>query len=127
MFEAVTHDIHISVQPEYIPEQSNPSSSYFFFSYSVRIHNSSRRTVQLISRHWVIKDAFGKVEEVTGSGVIGVQPVLKPGQTFNYSSFCPLGTPTGYMKGAYTMVDADGEQLVVQIPQFTLCEPNHYH
>lgn len=127
MYEATTHDIKIQVAPEFIRDQSNPMQNYYFFSYRVKITNESGRGVQLLSRHWIITDAFGKTEEVEGPGVIGQQPRLKPGETFEYSSFCPLATPTGSMKGSYTMVGEDGKELEVKIPLFILTEPNHYH
>ena len=127
MFEATTHDIKIEVQPAYVREQSNPVQSHYFFSYRVKIINQSSKKVQLLSRHWVITDAFGQVEEVVGPGVIGQQPTLEPGHSFEYSSFCPLSTPTGSMQGSYTMVDQKGHQIEVKIPLFVLTEPNHYH
>lgn len=127
MYEAVTENIRIEVLPAYEREQSHPLANYFFFSYRVRIHNQTEKTLKLLSRHWIITDAFGKVEEVKGPGVIGMQPTLKPGEMFEYSSFCPLPTPTGSMQGSYLMVDAAGGQLEVKIPQFILSEPNHYH
>lgn len=127
MFKAVTKDIMIQVDPTYVRDQSDPNQNHYFFSYKVRIRNGSTNAVQLLSRHWIITDGFGQVEEVVGPGVIGQQPKLEPGEEFEYSSFCPLATPTGSMQGKYTMVDARGEQFEVQIPMFILCEPNHYH
>jgi ApaG protein len=127
MFEAITHGIRIQVEPAYVRDQSNPRENYYYFSYKVRISNVSERRVQLLSRHWIITDAYGKVEEVMGPGVIGQQPTIKPGESFEYSSFCPLATPTGSMKGTYLMMDAKGEQLEIEIPAFVLTEPNHYH
>ena len=127
MFEAKTKSIRVQVQPSYVQDESDPRQNYYFFSYKVRISNEGEQAMQLISRHWVIKDAYGKVDEVKGAGVIGVQPTLKPGETFEYSSFCPLSTPTGSMHGTYTMVGPRGESLEVEIPLFVLTEPNHYH
>jgi len=127
MFEAKTKSIRVQVQPAYVQDESDPRQNYYFFSYKVRISNEGEQAMQLISRHWVIKDAFGKVDEVKGAGVIGVQPTLKPGETFEYSSFCPLSTPTGSMHGTYTMVGPRGESLEVEIPLFVLAEPSHYH
>lgn len=127
MFEATTRQIRIAVEPAYISEQSDPRQDYYFFAYTVRIVNESSETVQLLSRHWIITDATGKVEEVQGPGVVGQQPTLKAGDTFQYSSFCPLPTPTGSMQGSYTMVNSRGEQLEVQIPKFVLAEPSQYH
>jgi ApaG protein len=127
MFEATTSDIRIEVEPTFIEAQSNPQQSYYFFSYRIRIRNGGSKRIQLISRHWIITDGFGQVEEVTGPGVIGQQPTLKPGDTFEYSSFCPLSTPTGSMQGKYLMVTEKGDQLEVQIPLFVLSEPRYYH
>lgn len=127
MFQATTHGIRIEVEPSYVQEQSNPVQSHYFFAYKVRIINEGSKRVQLMSRHWVITDAYGQVEEVVGPGVIGQQPTLEPGKSFEYSSFCPLTTPTGSMQGSYTMVDQKGERLEVKIPLFILSEPNHYH
>ncbi len=127
MFEATTHGIRIQVQPSYIQDQSDPAQSYYFFSYHVRIENTAKRQMQLVSRHWLITDGFGQMEEVEGPGVIGVQPILKPGESFEYSSFCPLTTPTGSMRGTYFMVDDQGTKVEIEIPTFILAEPNHYH
>ncbi len=127
MYKSKTHDITIEVSPAYIPEQSEPERDHYFFSYHVKICNESKRDVQLLRRHWIITDGFGQVEEVEGPGVIGVQPTLKPGEVFEYSSFCPLPTPTGSMHGSYLMVDKAGEPLEVQIPMFVLTEPSQFH
>src|SRR5665213_3214194 len=118
MFQAVTQDIKIEVEPSYVQDQSDPGQAYYFFSYKVRITNESAATVQLISRHWIITDGFGQVEEVVGPGVIGQQPTLKPSESFEYTSFCPLATPTGSMQGKYIMVDPKGSEIEVQIPLF---------
>lgn len=127
MFQAVTNDITIQVEPSYVKDQSDPRQSYFFFSYKVRISNGGKAAVQLVSRHWIITDGFGQVEEVVGPGVVGQQPKLEPGEKFEYSSFCPLNTPTGSMQGTYKMVNMRGEEFEVTIPKFILCEPNHYN
>lgn len=128
MFESTTADIRIQVQPAYDEEQSDPRQSTYFFSYRIRISNLGAVPMKLLSRHWIITDAFGKTEEVEGPGVVGMQPVVKPGETFEYSSFCPLETPTGSMKGSYLMIDpTSGKEIKVEIPKFVLSEPNHYH
>ena len=127
MFAAVTRKILVEVRPAYVVERSDPSQDYYFFAYHVRITNQGDSRVQLLARHWLIKDGFGKIEEVRGPGVVGLQPKLKPGEVFEYSSFCPLPTPTGSMRGTYMMVDDKGEQIDVEIPQFLLAEPSHYH
>ncbi len=127
MYQAKTRGIKIEVEPSYVQEQSDPRQSYYFFSYRVRICNEGEGHIQLVSRHWIITDGFGQIEEVVGPGVIGQQPKLGPGETFEYSSFCPLATPTGSMHGTYVMIDGNGQQLEVVIPKFILAEPNHFH
>jgi len=127
MFEAVTNQIRVHVVPAYVKDQSDPGQGHYFFSYTVEIHNGSKQTVQLVARHWIITDADGRVEEVQGPGVVGQQPTLEPGESFQYSSFCPLTTPTGTMEGKYLMVSPRGDRFEVQIPRFILVEPAHYH
>ncbi len=127
MFEATTRKVRVQVEPSFVRDESDPSQDYYFFAYKVRIQNGGELPLQLMSRHWVIKDAFGNVEEVRGPGVVGLQPKLKPGEMFEYSSFCPLNTPTGSMQGTYQMVSEKGETFDVEIPLFILSEPNHYH
>lgn len=127
MYRAVTQNIQVEVQPAYEQEQSDPRQSQYFFSYRVRIANQSDRPVKLLSRHWIITDGFGAVEEVMGPGVVGLQPLIKPGEVFEYSSFCPLETPTGSMHGKYLMVDQKGQEIEVEIPRFVLTEPSHFH
>jgi ApaG protein len=127
MYRAVTHKIQVEVEPAYVEEESDPRHNHFFFSYRVRIANQSDLPVQLISRHWIITDGFGETEEVMGPGVVGQQPKIKPGEVFEYSSFCPLTTPTGSMQGTYLMVGPKGEEFEIQIPRFILNEPSHYH
>lgn len=127
MYEALTQNIRVRVEPQYIEEQSDPRRNHFFFAYTVRISNESQTTIQLMARHWVIKDGFGQTEEVEGDGVVGQQPTLQPGESFEYSSFCPLATPTGSMHGTYLMKLENGGSLRVEIPMFILAEPNHYH
>lgn len=127
MFEAVTQKIRVQVEPSYVRDESDPAQEYYIFAYRVRIINESDRPFQLLTRHWVIKDGYGNVEEVKGPGVVGLQPTLQPGQHFEYSSFCPLNTPTGSMQGTYQMVTDKGEKFDVKIPLFILAEPSHYH
>jgi ApaG protein len=127
MFEAVTLNVRVQVEPSYVRDESDPKQEYYFFAYKVRIRNESEQQIQLMSRHWVIKDAYGNTEEVRGPGVVGLQPKLGPGEHFEYSSFCPLNTPTGSMQGTYQMVSDKGEKFDVEIPMFILSEPNHYH
>jgi ApaG protein len=127
MSEAVTNNVRVEVESQYAPEQSQPFQSRWFFYYTVRISNESDETVQLISRHWIITDALGNTEEVRGRGVIGKQPVLGPGESFQYTSGCPLKTASGVMRGTYQMVTADGDHFDVEIAPFTLDEPYTIH
>lgn len=124
MPEAVTRNIRVTVEPEYAAGRSNPQQNQWFWLYTVRVSNEGRETVQLISRHWIITDAMGKVDEVRGPGVVGKQPILKPGESFEYTSGCPLGTPFGSMRGTYQMVTDRQAQFDVEIPTFTLIEPS---
>ena len=126
MITQVTQNIEIEVCPAYVPEESDPSQNHYFFAYTVRIRNLGLLPAQLVSRHWIITNGLGTTEEVRGAGVVGLQPVILPGQAFEYSSFCPLPTPTGTMKGSYQMVIDDGASIDVEIPQFYLVEPNSY-
>lgn len=121
--EAITHDIRVEVLSQHSPENSRPLEDVWVFQYTVRITNQGSDTVQLISRHWIITDAFKHVEEVKGPGVVGEQPVLAPGQSFQYSSWCPLHTPTGTMHGTYQMVRADGTPFDIDIAPFALKAP----
>lgn len=125
MSEAVTRNIHVSVETEYAPGRSNPAQSQWFFLYTIRLTNQGRETVQLVSRHWIITDALGDVKEVKGPGVVGKKPVLEPGETFEYTSGCELTTPFGTMRGTYQMVTLDDkrEAFDINIPAFTLTEP----
>ena len=123
MPEAVTRGIRISVRSSYVPERSNPSGMFWFFAYEVTISNESDAAAQLLTRHWIITDAEGNVEEVIGDGVVGETPFLNPGESFSYTSFCPLRTEAGTMHGTYGMIGADGERFDVEIPRFTLTEP----
>jgi ApaG protein len=122
--EAVTRGIRVHVEAQYDPTRSMPHLSRWFFLYTVRIVNEGSVTAQLISRHWIITDATGHVEEVRGPGVVGEQPILAPGQAFEYTSGCPLPTPFGSMHGTYQMVTADGERFDADIATFTLSEPH---
>jgi ApaG protein len=121
--ECLTRNIRIRVESRYEPERSDPSEGAWFFVYRIRISNEGPETVQLMSRHWIITDGNGKVEEVRGPGVIGEQPVLEPDQSFEYSSGCPLGTEFGTMHGSYQMVTLNGEHFEVEIAPFALSLP----
>ena len=121
--EAVTRGVKIHAEPEFDPTRSRPEESLWFFLYTVTIENQGSETVQLLSRHWVITDEENRVEEVRGPGVVGEQPVLQPGESFRYTSGCPLKTATGSMHGTYQMINADGESFDAVIAPFTLSEP----
>jgi ApaG protein len=123
MSEAVTRGVRIQVRSAYIPERSAPAEGRYFFAYHVLISNEGTETVQLISREWIITDGDGRVERVQGPGVVGQQPVLAPGQSFEYTSFCPLGTPVGCMHGSYRMVTSAGEGFDATIAPFSLAVP----
>jgi ApaG protein len=121
--EATTEGVRISVRSRYVPEKSTPEQGEYLFIYTVRVANDGAASVQLWSRHWVITDGNGRVQEVRGTGVVGVQPELNPGQAFEYTSFCPLPTPVGSMQGSYRMRRADGTSFDAAIGTFTLSEP----
>ena len=124
MSETVTRGIRVRVQPRYVPEQSDPDIGQYLFAYHITIRNEGSDTVQLLSRHWVITDGEGHVEEVRGPGVVGYQPLLRPGEEFQYTSGCPLTTPVGTMQGEFTMQLQDREERFdAQIAPFTLAMP----
>jgi len=127
MYIEVTRDIEICVEPVYVPQQSRPEESYYFFAYKVRISNLGTKPAQLLNRHWVITDGLGHVEEVQGPGVVGQQPRLEAKQTYEYTSFCPLPTPTGNMRGIYQMTTDDGDKFDVEIPLFFFRIPELMH
>jgi ApaG protein len=118
--EAVTNHIRVEVLSRHSTEHSRPHQDQWVFEYTVRISNEGSETVQLISRHWIITDALENTEHIKGPGVVGKQPVLAPGESFQYSSWCPLQTPTGVMRGAYQMIRADGTQFDIDIAPFGL-------
>jgi ApaG protein len=124
MSDATTRGVRVDVRTAYVPERSSPRDSRYFFAYRIRISNAGEETVQLLSRHWVITDGDGQVEHVRGPGVVGEQPVLEPGESFEYTSFCPLPTPIGSMHGNYQMVTAGGSSFDAEIPPFSLAVPN---
>ena len=123
MYEATTRAIKVTVRPQYRPDQSDPSQSQFAWAYHVRLENTGSETVQLRSRHWKIRDGNGRLQEVKGPGVVGQTPVLRPGESFEYSSGTPLSTPSGIMSGTYQMVNESGEQFDIEIPAFSLDSP----
>ena len=121
--ESTSRNVRIQVRSQYIPGRSAPSLHQWFFAYRISIANESKETIQLLSRHWIITDARGHEQEVEGEGVVGEQPVLAPGESFEYTSGCPLTTPFGSMRGKYQMLNRDGEQFDVAIPAFILRVP----
>jgi ApaG protein len=120
---ATTADVTVRVAVSFLPEQSEPVKGRWFWAYHVRIENEGQRAVQLVSREWTIVDGRGGRHEVAGEGVVGEQPVLEPGASFDYVSGCPLNTPSGHMEGRYRMVGADGRTFTVAIPRFPLIAP----
>jgi ApaG protein len=122
---ATTREIAVSVEPTYLETRSSPDSSQYFWAYRVIIRNQGREKVQLLSRHWMITNARGELTEVKGAGVVGEQPILKPGESFEYTSGAPLNTPSGMMGGAYQMESESGERFDIEIPTFSLDRPNH--
>lgn len=122
-YEAITRGIRIRVEPQYLDDQSSPEDSHFVWSYAVEISNDGQEAVQLKSRMWRITDALGHTEEVRGPGVIGQTPTIQPGESFNYTSGCPLKTPQGIMVGSYQMTDEAGTLFDVAIPAFSLDSP----
>lgn len=125
--EAVTRGVRVHVESEYAPERSQPSQSQWFFLYTITITNEGTETVQLLTRHWIITDGTGHVEEKRGPGVIGKQPTLAAGQSFTYTSGCPLTTPFGMMEGTYQMATEGGEHFDAKVAPFTLSEPYTVH
>jgi ApaG protein len=123
MYKAVTRGISVTVEPRFMPEESSPRDGRYFFAYAVEIINTGSERVQLRARYWKIVDANGQLQEVRGKGVVGKEPVLGPGESFHYTSGCPLTTPSGTMEGAYTMQSASGETFDVRIPAFSLDIP----
>jgi len=121
------YDVAVAVSSQYLPEQSNPSEQQYLFAYTVRITNQGQHPVQVISRHWVITDADQHVQEVRGLGVVGQQPLLRPGDTFEYTSGCPLPTPFGTMKGSYHCVGDNGVPFEVSVGEFMLAMPRTLH
>lgn len=120
---ATTSDVTVRVSVSFLPEQSEPGKGRWFWAYHVRIENGGRTSVQLISREWVIVDGRGGRHEVMGEGVVGEQPVIEPGASFDYVSGCPLNTPSGFMEGRYHMVDEEGRSFAIAIPRFPLTAP----
>jgi len=123
MYRAVTRRIEVTVEPNFLPERSSPDRQQYFWSYTIVITNSGEETVQLKTRHWIITDGTGRKQEVRGEGVVGEQPVLAPGQRFEYTSGVPLPTTSGIMSGRYQMVSETGERFEIDVPTFSLDSP----
>jgi ApaG protein len=123
-YRAITRGIAVSVEPTYLEANSSPRSSQYFWSYRVTIENQGPETVQLLSRHWMITNARGDLTEVKGPGVVGEQPVLRPGESYQYTSGAPLNTSSGMMGGAYQMESETGERFDIEIPTFSLDNPD---
>ncbi|MDO9412594.1 MAG: Co2+/Mg2+ efflux protein ApaG [Pseudolabrys sp.] len=124
MYRAVTRKIEVTVTPRFVSERSSPQKDYYFWSYTIDIANHGSETVQLKTRHWRITDAMGRLEEVKGPGVVGEEPTLKPGESFEYTSGVPLPTPSGFMAGSYGMITDDGVRFDIEIPAFSLDAPS---
>jgi ApaG protein len=118
--EAVTRGVRVQVAAQYSPERSQPASNQWFFLYTVTIANEGTDTVQLMTRHWIITDGAGRVEEIKGPGVVGKQPTIAPGDSFQYTSGCPLPTPFGVMEGTFQMITSTGQEFDVKVAPFTL-------
>jgi ApaG protein len=123
MYRATTRDIEVTVEPNFLPGRSSAEQGQYFWSYTIVIVNSGRETVQLRTRHWIITDATGRKQEVRGEGVVGEQPVLAPGERFEYTSGVPLPTASGFMTGRYQMVTDAGEKFEIDVPTFSLDSP----
>ena len=124
MYSETTREIRVTVRPFYLEDQSSPEEMHFVWAYHVRIENQSPETVQLRNRYWRITDSLGRIQEVRGAGVVGEQPVLRPGEAFEYTSGTPLATPSGIMVGSYQMQCESGERFDVKIPAFSLDSPH---
>src|SRR4030095_7435907 len=123
MYQSVTRDIEVTVTPQYLADRSSPATGEYFWAYTIEITNRGTETVQLKTRHWRITDGMGRKQEVRGPGVVGKEPVLKPGESFEYTSGVPLPTPSGFMTGISGVVSAGGERFDIAIPTFSLDSP----
>ena len=124
VYTQTTRALTVTVEPSFLDDQSSPAESQFVWAYRVRIENNGEQTVQLLRRHWRITDALGRLHEVKGPGVVGEQPVLRPGEFFEYTSGTPLNTPSGIMSGSYQMESENGEHFDIVIPAFSLDSPH---
>ena len=124
MYSKITHEIEVAVEPQYLADQSRPEAGRWFWAYTITIRNHGAQSVQLMARHWRITDGNGRLEDVKGPGVVGEQPTLAPGESFSYTSGCPLPTPSGIMVGTYQMEAEDGERFDIAVPAFSLDSPH---
>jgi ApaG protein len=124
MYKTTTRAIEVSVEPTFVEAESSPGDNRYFWAYTIEITNTGDEVVRLRSRHWRITDGNGRTEEVRGAGVVGKQPLLKPGETFSYTSGCPLTTPSGIMVGTYQMQNEEGELFSIAVPPFSLDLPD---
>ena len=124
MYSAITREIRVQVEPIYLDDQSEPDAAQYVWAYRVQIENEGLETVQLLTRYWHITDGMGRVQEVRGAGVVGEQPVLNPGESYEYTSGTPLPTPSGIMKGTYQMRTPAGEKFDIEVPAFSLDCPH---
>src|SRR4029078_10074035 len=122
-YRAVTREIEVKASPRFLPDRSSPENGYYFWAYTITLTNLGTETVQLKTRHWRITDAQGRLQEVRGAGVVGEEPVLKPGENFEYTSGVPLPTASGFMSGTYGMINASGEEFEIEVPAFSLDTP----
>lgn len=127
MYHATTEYIRVIVRPEFLERQSQPDSGKFMWAYTIQVENHGPEAVTLLTRHWIITDGMGRRQDVRGEGVVGEQPTLQPGEQFEYTSGCPLSTPSGLMQGSYGMVTASGRPFDVAIPAFSLDSPHDRH
>jgi ApaG protein len=124
MYEALTHAVRVTAEPDFSPERSDEEAGQFVWTYTITIANEGDMPVQVMTRHWRIVDAQGRLQEVRGPGVVGQQPIIAPGESFRYTSACPLPTPSGFMSGSYRCVDENGAAFDVDIPAFSLDSPH---
>lgn len=127
MYQAMTENIRVTVKPEFLEAQTRPEEGKYVWAYTVTVENHGHETVTLLTRHWIITDALGRRQDVRGDGVVGEQPTLAPGQKFEYTSGCPLSTPSGMMVGSYGMITSTGRPFDVAIPAFSLDSPHDRH
>lgn len=127
MYQETTRGFRVEVEPRFLPDHSSAENQQFIFLYRIRIQNEGDETAQLVSRHWIIRDGNGDEREVEGPGVVGEQPLLAPGESFEYESFCPLATPTGNMRGKFQMKTSEGGQFDIRVPLFFLRDSQHLH